>query len=739
MIQDQLRDTLDAIRVKLQAELDSQITALGEQQTQAIKQARAAAEQDADRKWAARLETAQGEWTARHQSELAAAAAEANRRLSEESARLQGEAEQAVARIRTEVDGERTRREEVEAEFLQWRDRADVAEQRRVAEAAERQRRETEREQHYRRELAELLGERQRRDASFEAECQRRDAIIEDERKQHQEREAASENERKQLEAAFEEERQKQEAAFKEERESREAVFSEERREHEARETDARQRLEALQTELKSITAKEAESRQRLSELESELQRRVEAEQQRESRNAAEQAEQQQRDAATLDEHRRIVSDLGTKLSVSQERHAAERTRAEGLAAERTALGEELNTVKTSLEALQQAEGQRVRELDQLRSQRHSHEMALEAERKRTSDLTDALGRAQVSLAAERQSMAAAQKALATERLAMASEHEAVARARDAFAAEREAAARTAPLMGQEQLMTVDVTAARVAERQSQLVTLERLLNSTQAITLARSLSEALAALLAGAGAAAPRTALFVINANTLQGWKSSGFAEGSQLPAAVTIEESGALGQAVTTRQTVSATAESAPSFASLPADRAGVAVPILVGGRPVAVLYADDGASDESQAPSSWPEEVQILGQHASVCLAHLTAVRSAQAARIERANASAAATFVPDSTPGVPTEDSGARRYAKLLVSEIKLYNESAVRLGREKRDLMNRLRPEIDRARKLYEERVSPTVAGRGSYFQQELVQTLADGDPTLLGSSAGPAG
>ncbi len=134
-----------------------------------------------------------------------------------------------------------------------------------------------------------------------------------------------------------------------------------------------------------------------------------------------------------------------------------------------------------------------------------------------------------------------------------------------------------------------------------------------------------------------------------------------------------------------------------------------------------------------------MQILGQHASVCLAHLTAVRSAQAARIERANASAAATFVPDSTPGVPTEDSGARRYAKLLVSEIKLYNESAVRLGREKRDLMNRLRPEIDRARKLYEERVSPTVAGRGSYFQQELVQTLADGDPALLGSAAGPAG
>ncbi|HEX2494607.1 MAG TPA: hypothetical protein VHK24_12590 [Steroidobacter sp.] len=394
--------------------------------------------------------------------------------------------------------------------------------------------------------------------------------------------------------------------------------------------------------------------------------------------------------------------------------------------------------MKAAFESFQQVEGQRVRELeDQIRSQRHQFDTTLETERKRTSDLTDALGRAQVSLAAERQSMAAAQKALATERLAITSEHEAVARARDALdalAAEREATARAAPLLGHEPLPAADVTEARAAERQSQLAVLERLLNSTRAITLARSLSEALAALLAGAGAAAPRAALFVINANTLQGWKSSGFGD-TALPASLAIEESGVLGEAVTSRQTVSATSESAPAFASLAQDRAGVAVPILVGGRTVAVLYADDGDSAESLAPSSWPEEIQVLGQHASVCLAHLTAVRSAQAARIERANATATATFVPDSPQGMPSEDSGARRYAKLLVSEIKLYNESAVRLGREKRDLMNRLRPEIDRARKLYEERVSPTVAARGSYFQQELVQTLADGDPALLGSSA----
>jgi hypothetical protein len=70
----------------------------------------------------------------------------------------------------------------------------------------------------------------------------------------------------------------------------------------------------------------------------------------------------------------------------------------------------------------------------------------------------------------------------------------------------------------------------------------------------------------------------------------------------------------------------------------------------------------------------------------------------------------------------------------VSEIKLYNEAAVKAGRERRDLLSRLRSEIDRARRLYEERVPATTGARSQYFHQELVQTLADGDPGLLGTS-----
>ena len=41
-------------------------------------------------------------------------------------------------------------------------------------------------------------------------------------------------------------------------------------------------------------------------------------------------------------------------------------------------------------------------------------------------------------------------------------------------------------------------------------------------------------------------------------------------------------------------------------------------------------------------------------------------------------------------------------------------------------------EIDRNRKVYDKRVAPTVAARIDYFYDELVQTLAEGDPAKLG-------
>ena len=77
--------------------------------------------------------------------------------------------------------------------------------------------------------------------------------------------------------------------------------------------------------------------------------------------------------------------------------------------------------------------------------------------------------------------------------------------------------------------------------------------------------------------------------------------------------------------------------------------------------------------------------------------------------------------------------ARRFARLLVSEIKLYNEDKVKQGREANDLYNRLKEAIDRSREMYDKRVEPPVSSKFDYFHYELVNDLAEGDPNRLGS------
>jgi len=78
--------------------------------------------------------------------------------------------------------------------------------------------------------------------------------------------------------------------------------------------------------------------------------------------------------------------------------------------------------------------------------------------------------------------------------------------------------------------------------------------------------------------------------------------------------------------------------------------------------------------------------------------------------------------------------ARRFARLLISEIKLYNEQKVAEGRIEHDLYDRLREYIDRSREMYDKRVKAEVAARYDYFHGELVNTLAEGDVSKLGAN-----
>lgn len=132
----------------------------------------------------------------------------------------------------------------------------------------------------------------------------------------------------------------------------------------------------------------------------------------------------------------------------------------------------------------------------------------------------------------------------------------------------------------------------------------------------------------------APRAALFVVEGAELREWPVDGVASLDSGRLRVDGREAGVMAEALGRRAPVATNGShgpSAPFFATLPQDAQALAVPLMLGGTPVAVLYADQGTSSPSSAAAaSWTDAVRILGRYAAVCAATLTAVRTAQVMR-------------------------------------------------------------------------------------------------------------
>jgi len=225
-----------------------------------------------------------------------------------------------------------------------------------------------------------------------------------------------------------------------------------------------------------------------------------------------------------------------------------------------------------------------------------------------------------------------------------------------------------------------------------------RLLDAIRTIDGAQRLSDILDALVSGAAREVDRVAVLIVRNGGYSGWRSVGFdppfnrGESAELPAGASV-------------------------------------TPIAIGGQAVAVLYTESSEpgvpNPELGAPNA---TVEILVRHAARCLESTTAFKAARAALATTSSGAAGAAAGAEATTD---EEASARRYARLLVSEIKLYNEPAVVAGRRERDLATRLGGEIARARVLYDQRVPPQVRQQADYFHDELVRTLANGDRTLL--------
>lgn len=78
--------------------------------------------------------------------------------------------------------------------------------------------------------------------------------------------------------------------------------------------------------------------------------------------------------------------------------------------------------------------------------------------------------------------------------------------------------------------------------------------------------------------------------------------------------------------------------------------------------------------------------------------------------------------------------AQRFSRLLVDEIKLYNQAKVAEGRKNKDLYDRLKETIEKSRATYQKRYGNTVAASANYFQHEIIRSLAEDDLSIMGAN-----
>jgi hypothetical protein len=282
---------------------------------------------------------------------------------------------------------------------------------------------------------------------------------------------------------------------------------------------------------------------------------------------------------------------------------------------------------------------------------------------------------------------------------------------------------------------------------------------AVMAIQEGNSQSEILRHLLEGAARFAGRVALFVVKGGVVNGWQGIGF-EDNDVIRNVSLESSGGLaGQAVQGRMVAAGpVAQFDPGFENLvrtPAQDNCVVLPLVVKDKVAALVYADGGLTTSgSMDVSAMTALTRFAALWLEVCAlrksgAAAPLVEEAQTFYAAAANvATPAASSVPANFPaGVPVSSPGfspdgdesdlhkkAKRFAKLLVEEIKLYNQPKVAEGKQNRDLYDRLREDIEKSRATYDKRYGDSPVAAADYFTQELIRILADSDVTLMGVS-----
>jgi hypothetical protein len=162
----------------------------------------------------------------------------------------------------------------------------------------------------------------------------------------------------------------------------------------------------------------------------------------------------------------------------------------------------------------------------------------------------------------------------------------------------------------------------------------------------------------------------------------------------------------------------------------------------RPVAVAEATPAFNDPfaSHAPTHAMAAAAAMANTPAAVMSAVAEPAVMETVVEELVPAAEVATELPPSAsaPAMSPEDQDvhrkAQRFARLLVDEVKLYNQAKVAEGRKHKDLYDRLKEAIEKSRGTYQKRYGNTVAASGDYFQHELVRSLAEDDVSIMGAN-----
>jgi hypothetical protein len=297
---------------------------------------------------------------------------------------------------------------------------------------------------------------------------------------------------------------------------------------------------------------------------------------------------------------------------------------------------------------------------------------------------------------------------------------------------------------------------------------------------------EILRALLDAGTAYCSRIALFVVKAGAASGWQCRGFGDDEVVKDFSLDLSTGPVAHTYQNRvATPGNIAEMGRRFVQQfggPANEQVLVLPLALKDKVAALVYADGGDSGKLDpdavellviATSAWLEVTSLRKQaaaredsevvsrvesppvqtvssfsdpfapHAPKHVPAAKVVEPEPAAEVvEVASAHAASAAAPaaatDPLAGLSPEDADvhrkAQRFARLLVDEIKLYNQAKVAEGRRNKDLYDRLKEDIDKSRGTFQKRYGNTAAAGADYFQSELLRSLAEDDTSIMGSN-----